>query len=91
MNVKSTTATPPRSGPKRAPSKPKIDVQRFASNEPRVYSYQRFSSLKQAAGSSIERQSDYAAEWAATNGMKMDTTLPGRAWLSLPEASSRHA
>ncbi|WP_162634019.1 hypothetical protein [Paraburkholderia tuberum] len=31
-----------------------------------MYSYQRFSSLKQAAGSSIERQSDYAAEWAAT-------------------------
>lgn len=42
---------------------------------PRVYSYIRFSSLKQANGTSIERQMEYAVEWAARHGMTLDTTL----------------
>ncbi|MBB5408563.1 DNA invertase Pin-like site-specific DNA recombinase [Paraburkholderia sp. HC6.4b] len=42
---------------------------------PRVYSYIRFSSEKQASGTSIERQSEYAAEWAAAKGLTLDTTL----------------
>ncbi|MFM0595311.1 recombinase family protein [Paraburkholderia dilworthii] len=41
----------------------------------RVYSYLRFSDPKQAAGSSAERQLEYAARWAAENGMELDATL----------------
>ena len=40
-----------------------------------VYSYVRFSDQKQAAGSSAERQAEYAARWAAERGMELDATL----------------
>lgn len=40
-----------------------------------VYSYLRFSSVKQRAGSSIDRQLDYAQRWAADNGMRLDESL----------------
>ena len=43
-----------------------------------VYSYIRFSSLKQRAGSSIDRQLDYAQRWAAENGMALDESLSMR-------------
>lgn len=41
----------------------------------RVYSYLRFSDPKQAAGSSADRQLEYAARWAAERGMELDSTL----------------
>lgn len=41
----------------------------------KVYSYLRFSDVKQAAGSSIERQVEYARRWAAARGMELDTSL----------------
>jgi DNA invertase Pin-like site-specific DNA recombinase len=44
----------------------------------RVYSYLRFSAAKQATGSSIERQADYARKWAAENGMVLDESLSMR-------------
>ncbi len=40
-----------------------------------VYSYIRFSSQRQAAGHSVERQMAYAARWAADNGMVLDESL----------------
>ncbi|WP_196493280.1 recombinase family protein, partial [Burkholderia territorii] len=41
----------------------------------RVYSYLRFSNAKQADGSSIERQLEYATRWAAERGMTLDASL----------------
>lgn len=41
----------------------------------RVYSYLRFSDPKQAAGGSVDRQLEYAARWAADNGMELDASL----------------
>jgi hypothetical protein len=38
----------------------------------RVYSYLRFSDPKQAAGSSADRQAEYAARWAAEHNMQLD-------------------
>ncbi|PMS27317.1 recombinase family protein [Paraburkholderia rhynchosiae] len=43
--------------------------------KPRVYSYLRFSDPKQAAGSSADRQMEYANRWAAERGMQLDETL----------------
>jgi len=42
---------------------------------PRVYSYIRFSHIKQAEGASAERQRAYAVEWAKRAGMSLDETL----------------
>jgi DNA invertase Pin-like site-specific DNA recombinase len=42
---------------------------------PRVYSYIRFSSMKQAAGTSGERQMQYAVTWAARHKLPLDTAL----------------
>ncbi|WP_176058147.1 recombinase family protein [Paraburkholderia sp. BCC1876] len=44
----------------------------------RVYSYLRFSDPKQAAGSSVERQTEYARRWAAEHGLELDDTLSMR-------------
>lgn len=44
----------------------------------RVYSYLRFSSAKQAAGTSAARQTDYARKWASDNGMVLDEALSMR-------------
>ncbi len=41
----------------------------------RVYSYLRFSDPKQAAGSSADRQLEYARRWAAERGLTLDSTL----------------
>lgn len=41
----------------------------------RVYSYLRFSDPKQAAGSSADRQLEYAKRWAAEHGMALDAAL----------------
>ncbi len=41
----------------------------------RVYSYLRFSDPKQAAGSSADRQLEYAKRWAAAHGMALDAAL----------------
>ncbi|VWD45972.1 recombinase [Burkholderia lata] len=41
----------------------------------KVYSYLRFSDPKQAAGSSADRQMEYAARWAAEHGMLLDASL----------------
>ncbi|KVE06576.1 integrase [Burkholderia vietnamiensis] len=41
----------------------------------RVYSYLRFSDPKQAAGSSVDRQLEYAARWAADSEMELDASL----------------
>lgn len=43
-----------------------------------VYSYIRFSSLKQRAGTSIDRQLEYAKRWAAEHGMVLDESLTMR-------------
>lgn len=40
-----------------------------------VYSYLRFSSLKQAKGHSSERQREYAARWAKERGLHLDEAL----------------
>ena len=40
-----------------------------------VYSYSRFSDPRQAEGQSLERQRNYAAEWAAKNGLQLDESL----------------
>lgn len=42
---------------------------------PRVYSYLRFSDPKQAAGSSADRQLEYASRWAAEHGLVLDESL----------------
>lgn len=44
-------------------------------SSPLVYSYLRFSSAKQADGTSIARQTSYAKAWADRHGMSLDTTL----------------
>jgi len=44
----------------------------------KVYSYIRFSTDKQADGSSIARQQDYAEKWAANNGYTLDASLTMR-------------
>ncbi|UXY13881.1 recombinase family protein [Chitiniphilus purpureus] len=41
----------------------------------RVYSYLRFSDPKQAAGSSIARQVEYAQRWAGDRGLPLDESL----------------
>lgn len=41
----------------------------------RVYSYLRFSDPKQAAGSSADRQMEYARRWAAERGLVLDESL----------------
>lgn len=41
----------------------------------KVYSYLRFSDPKQAAGSSADRQLEYARRWAAEHGMTLDSAL----------------
>lgn len=41
----------------------------------RVYSYLRFSDAKQSAGSSADRQTQYAAKWAKERGLTLDETL----------------
>ncbi|MBB6591200.1 recombinase family protein [Ralstonia solanacearum] len=41
----------------------------------RVYSYLRFSDPKQAAGSSADRQIEYARRWAAERNLELDDTL----------------
>lgn len=41
----------------------------------KVYSYLRFSDLKQASGSSVDRQTAYAQRWAAEHGMVLDVAL----------------
>jgi len=41
----------------------------------RVYSYLRFSDIRQKAGTSVERQEEYAAKYARENGMELDTQL----------------
>lgn len=46
--------------------------------QPRVYSYIRFSDAKQAAGASSERQHSYAAQWAKKHGLELDDTLTMR-------------
>ena len=45
---------------------------------PRVYSYLRFSDPKQAGGSSIERQTEYARRWSAEHGVPLDDALTMR-------------
>ncbi len=42
---------------------------------PRVYSYLRFSDPRQAAGSSADRQLEYARRWASDRGMTLDAAL----------------
>lgn len=44
----------------------------------RVYSYLRFSDPKQASGSSVDRQTEYARRWAAERGLVLDDTLSMR-------------
>ncbi|MEM5403810.1 recombinase family protein [Paraburkholderia unamae] len=58
----------------RTASDPAI-VPSVASTTARVYSYLRFSDPKQAYGASAERQTEYAAQWAAKNGLKLDRVL----------------
>jgi DNA invertase Pin-like site-specific DNA recombinase len=41
----------------------------------KVYSYLRFSDPKQAAGSSADRQLQYAQRWAADRGLPLDSSL----------------
>jgi len=42
---------------------------------PRVYSYVRFSDIKQASGTSVERQTAYAESWAKAHGLALDDQL----------------
>lgn len=44
----------------------------------RVYSYLRFSDPRQAAGSSADRQAEYARRWAAERGLALDESLSMR-------------
>lgn len=41
-------------------------------SKPKVYSYLRFSDPKQAAGSSVDRQTEYARRWAAERGLELE-------------------
>lgn len=43
--------------------------------KPLVYSYTRFSDPRQSTGSSAERQSEYAARWAAEHALELDSRL----------------
>ncbi len=43
--------------------------------EPRAYSYIRFSTPEQARGDSLDRQKDKAAKWALDHGLELDTEL----------------
>lgn len=45
---------------------------------PLVYSYLRFSDPRQAAGSSADRQLEYAQRWAAERGLALDESLSMR-------------
>ncbi|WP_250532393.1 recombinase family protein [Caballeronia sp. ATUFL_F1_KS39] len=45
------------------------------SAKPRVYSYLRFSNMRQKAGTSMERQLEYATKWATERGLELDTNL----------------
>ena len=47
-------------------------------SKPKVYSYLRFSDPKQAAGSSVDRQTEYARRWAAERGLELDAALSMR-------------
>lgn len=47
-------------------------------DKPRVYSYLRFSDPKQAAGSSADRQTEYARRWAAERDLVLDESLSMR-------------
>jgi DNA invertase Pin-like site-specific DNA recombinase len=42
---------------------------------PKVYSYLRFSDPRQAAGSSADRQMEYARRWADSHGLVLDESL----------------
>lgn len=42
---------------------------------PKVYSYLRFSDPRQASGSSVDRQAEYARNWAAARGLVLDEAL----------------
>lgn len=44
----------------------------------KVYSYLRFSDVKQASGSSIDRQVEFATRWANERGIELDTSLSMR-------------
>lgn len=46
--------------------------------KPRVYSYLRFSDPRQSAGSSADRQTEYARRWAAERGLVLDEALTMR-------------
>ncbi|WP_250477596.1 recombinase family protein [Caballeronia sp. INML1] len=41
----------------------------------RVYSYLRFSNIRQKSGTSIQRQEEYALTWAHEHGMELDRSL----------------
>ncbi len=43
--------------------------------EPRAYSYVRFSTPAQAAGASLQRQAERAAKYAQEHGLQLDTEL----------------
>lgn len=45
---------------------------------PKVYSYMRFSDVRQAAGASSDRQRAYAVKWAAEHGLALDENLSMR-------------
>lgn len=45
---------------------------------PKVYSYLRFSDPKQSAGSSADRQAEYARRWAAAHNLVLDEALSMR-------------
>lgn len=47
-------------------------------NRARVYSYLRFSDNRQSAGSSVDRQLEYARRWAAERGFVLDESLSMR-------------
>lgn len=50
----------------------------FSFSMPKVYSYLRFSDPKQAAGSSADRQMEYARRWASERGLVLDESLSMR-------------
>jgi DNA invertase Pin-like site-specific DNA recombinase len=45
------------------------------SQQPRVYSYKRFSTPEQLQGDSLRRQTSMAAAWAAARGLELDEQL----------------
>jgi len=48
------------------------------SKNAKVYSYLRFSDARQSAGSSADRQAQYAVKWAADRGLVLDQALSMR-------------